>query len=62
MKVRCPACKDWVPWEETPTRPFCSEVCKGKDLGQWAMEKYRIPVEEPDSAGKDPKPDPDPED
>jgi endogenous inhibitor of DNA gyrase (YacG/DUF329 family) len=34
-------------WDETLTwRPFCSERCKLIDLGQWANEGYRIPVEE----------------
>lgn len=31
-----------------PWRPFCSERCKLIDLGQWASDGYRIPVEEPD--------------
>jgi endogenous inhibitor of DNA gyrase (YacG/DUF329 family) len=29
-------------------RPFCSERCKLIDLGQWATEKYRVPVVEQD--------------
>jgi len=31
---------------ENPYRPFCSERCKLIDLGDWAMERYRVPVEE----------------
>ena len=27
-------------------RPFCSERCKTLDLGAWASEAYRIPVDE----------------
>jgi endogenous inhibitor of DNA gyrase (YacG/DUF329 family) len=34
----------WSP--ENPYRPFCSERCKLIDLGAWAMEKYRVAVEE----------------
>ncbi|HYH40417.1 MAG TPA: DNA gyrase inhibitor YacG, partial [Burkholderiales bacterium] len=30
----------------SPFRPFCSERCKMVDLGAWATESYRIPVEE----------------
>jgi len=33
----------WRP--ENRYRPFCSERCKLFDLGDWAMEKYRVPVE-----------------
>ena len=29
-------------------RPFCSERCKMIDLGAWATESYKIPVEEDD--------------
>ncbi|MEO8038947.1 MAG: DNA gyrase inhibitor YacG [Betaproteobacteria bacterium] len=36
-----------------PWRPFCCERCKLIDLGQWASESYRIPVEEPDDGTKD---------
>ena len=25
-------------------RPFCSERCKLIDLGQWANERYSVPV------------------
>jgi len=35
-----------VAWTaENRWRPFCSERCKLIDLGQWATEKYRVPVE-----------------
>ena len=34
-------------WEgSSPYRPFCSQRCKMIDLGAWATESYRIPVEE----------------
>jgi uncharacterized protein len=45
--VPCPQCGKQTVWDETLTwRPFCSERCKLIDLGQWANEGYRIPVEE----------------
>ena len=47
--VACPTCKAPVEWgPQSPNRPFCSERCKLIDLGQWANEGYRIPVEEQD--------------
>jgi endogenous inhibitor of DNA gyrase (YacG/DUF329 family) len=54
-KVRCPQCGEdalWAP--ENPWRPFCSERCKQIDLGAWANDSYRIPVQadpdDPDAA------------
>jgi len=45
--VTCPRCGARVTWRpENRYRPFCSERCKLFDLGDWAMEKYRVPVEE----------------
>ena len=45
--VSCPRCGAQVAWStENPYRPFCSERCKLIDLGDWAMEKYRVAVEE----------------
>ena len=35
-------CKSETKWEENPYRPFCSKECKGKDLGNWATERYKI--------------------
>jgi len=49
--VACPICAAVVTWTaENRWKPFCSERCKLIDLGQWATEKYRVPVEkqEPD--------------
>lgn len=46
--VACPRCGTAVAW--TPAsrwRPFCSERCKMIDLGAWAAEAYRVPVEAP---------------
>ena len=47
--VACPNCGASVVWDATsPYRPFCSERCKLIDLGAWATESYRVPVEEDD--------------
>ncbi|MFQ6372490.1 DNA gyrase inhibitor YacG [Shewanella sp. YIC-542] len=43
--VKCPTCQKPVEWTtNSPFRPFCSERCKLIDLGEWATEKYTIPV------------------
>ncbi len=45
--VSCPRCGAQVAWlPESRYRSFCSERCKLIDLGDWAMERYRVPVEE----------------
>jgi uncharacterized protein len=44
--VRCPICKKLVPID-SPEMPFCSERCRIIDLGNWASEKYSIPVSDP---------------
>ncbi|OGA17605.1 MAG: DNA gyrase inhibitor YacG [Betaproteobacteria bacterium RIFCSPLOWO2_12_FULL_63_13] len=54
--VNCPQCGlpvEWTP--ENRYRPFCSKRCKLIDLGQWAAESYRVPVEPRDA---DTEPDP----
>ncbi len=49
MKVSCPNCQKKIEWcDRYPERPFCSERCKQIDLGAWASESYRIPVEPAD--------------
>ena len=46
--VRCPACGgDSLYATDNPYRPFCSERCKGMDLGAWASESFRLPTEAP---------------
>jgi endogenous inhibitor of DNA gyrase (YacG/DUF329 family) len=46
--VRCPACSgDSIYAPSNPYRPFCSERCKGMDLGAWASESFRVPDETP---------------
>lgn len=45
--VSCPRCGAQVAWvAENTYRPFCSERCKLIDLGDWAMERFRVPVDE----------------
>ncbi|MDQ2712002.1 MAG: DNA gyrase inhibitor YacG [Acidobacteriota bacterium] len=41
--MRCPICKTEVSFED-PFMPFCSDRCRLIDLGNWATEKYVIPV------------------
>lgn len=44
--VTCPACKGKsVYGPANPFRPFCSERCKNMDLGAWASESFRMPVD-----------------
>ncbi|MBI3525495.1 MAG: DNA gyrase inhibitor YacG [Betaproteobacteria bacterium] len=45
--VNCPTCGKPVAWAaENRYRPFCSKRCKMIDLGAWAAEDYRVPVQE----------------
>lgn len=45
-------------WEEKNRyRPFCSERCKMIDLGAWATEAYRVPVEDENDGLEDERPD-----
>ena len=49
VTVRCPQCGGESAWsKDNPFRPFCCERCKLIDLGAWASEQYRVPVEEAD--------------
>ena len=41
--VRCPTCGKEARWTGNAVRPFCSERCKIRDLGNWASERYRVP-------------------
>jgi endogenous inhibitor of DNA gyrase (YacG/DUF329 family) len=46
-RVRCPHCGGESEWSAANAfRPFCSERCKLIDLGAWASEAYRVPVQE----------------
>ena len=42
MKLKCPICKQPVDSDTNPEFPFCSERCRERDLGNWAMEKYKV--------------------
>jgi endogenous inhibitor of DNA gyrase (YacG/DUF329 family) len=45
-EVACPRCGKKAPFTpDNAWRPFCSERCKMIDLGAWAEERYRVPVE-----------------
>ena len=41
--MRCPICRKGVQPDD-PFVPFCSDRCRIIDLGNWASEKYVIPV------------------
>jgi endogenous inhibitor of DNA gyrase (YacG/DUF329 family) len=43
--MNCPICKKEVA-EGAADFPFCSERCRLIDLGNWASEKYVVPVEQ----------------
>lgn len=43
--VTCPSCgMDALYTPSNPFRPFCSARCKNTDLGAWASESFRMPV------------------
>jgi len=53
--VACPSCGAAVEWKkESPFRPFCSERCRLIDLGAWAAESYRVPVDDQKADRDDP--------
>ncbi|OLC68637.1 MAG: DNA gyrase inhibitor YacG [Betaproteobacteria bacterium 13_1_40CM_4_64_4] len=53
--VACPSCGAPVEWKkESPFRPFCSERCRLIDLGAWAAESYRVPVDDQKADRDDP--------
>ena len=49
LRVKCPQCKNEVPYAGNPWRPFCSERCQLLDRAAWAEGKYAISTE--DGAG-----------
>jgi endogenous inhibitor of DNA gyrase (YacG/DUF329 family) len=61
--VPCPRCGAAAPFSpENRWRPFCSERCKIVDLGDWASERYRVPVQNEKDPDADPlAPDSNPE-
>jgi hypothetical protein len=42
MKLKCPICKNPTDSETDTEFPFCSARCREHDLGNWAMEKYKV--------------------
>ena len=45
-KVKCPQCGLLALYApENPARPFCSDRCKLIDLGEWASEGYKVPIQ-----------------
>jgi len=59
-KVPCPQCRKEIVYSlENPFRPFCCERCRLIDLGDWADEKFKVPVQEnsPDSSWNHPSDD-----
>jgi uncharacterized protein len=57
-RVRCPTCGGPAVYAQSnPWRPFCSERCRGNDLGAWASEGYRVPAAPPpEDDGESPPP------
>jgi endogenous inhibitor of DNA gyrase (YacG/DUF329 family) len=50
-EIACPRCGKLAVWSQTNAwRPFCSERCKMIDLGAWASDSYRIPIETPEDS------------
>lgn len=46
LKIKCPHCGHLIFYDvSVPFRPFCSERCRLLDLGAWANEEYKIPLE-----------------
>lgn len=55
-RVPCPTCRGVsVYGPSNPWRPFCSERCRGADLGAWATESYRVPAQSPPDGEPDPR-------
>ncbi|MBS0289185.1 MAG: DNA gyrase inhibitor YacG [Proteobacteria bacterium] len=50
-EVKCPTCEKVTSFAgSNPFRPFCSDRCKLIDLGAWAAEDYKIPVNPQENA------------
>ncbi len=45
---RCPICDKPVDPDQATAAPFCSERCRGVDLGRWLGEQYGLPYESED--------------
>lgn len=45
-QVKCPQCGLLALYSpQNPARPFCSDRCKLIDLGEWASEGYKVPIQ-----------------
>ena len=56
-RVPCPTCGSPTRYHAgNRWRPFCSERCRSVDLGAWASERFRVPVEAPPEHGPDEDP------
>jgi endogenous inhibitor of DNA gyrase (YacG/DUF329 family) len=44
MNLKCPICKKPTDSQSSPDFPFCSNRCRERDLGNWAIEKYKVSV------------------
>jgi endogenous inhibitor of DNA gyrase (YacG/DUF329 family) len=45
--VPCPTCQRPAVFAPSNRwRPFCSERCRSADLGAWASDRYRLPVQD----------------
>jgi uncharacterized protein len=42
MRLKCPICKRPTDSDKNAEFPFCSVQCRERDLGNWAMEKYKV--------------------
>lgn len=57
LTVPCPTCRQPSRYgPDNPWRPFCSERCRGVDLGAWASEAYRVPAQSPPDGEPDTTP------
>ncbi len=47
--MKCPLCQAPASQED---RPFCSKLCKDRDLLSWINEDYKIPVKDEEQGDK----------
>ncbi len=52
--MKCPICRKEIKLN-SPEMPFCSRRCREADLGNWAMEKYRVPGQRAARAESEPE-------
>ena len=55
-RVPCPRCGEPALFSPANRwRPFCSERCRGADLGAWANERYRVAAKPPEGEDDEPE-------